>query len=472
MVSVPLPNNPNNESKGTNKPLKTTRNSPQPTFEAQQDLIPPQNLEAEESVLGGILLDPDAIGRIADLIPPDAFYLKAHREIFRTALMLHSQGKPTDLTAMSAWLADTGSLEKIGGNNRLVELVERVTSTASIEQVAGLIADKFLRRQLIRSGNDVIKLGFDQNLPMEEALDQAEQKIFAISQEKPSKGLTPTAEILTSTFNEIESRSIGTSVAGIPVNFYDLDTMTQGLQRSDLIIVAGRPAMGKTSIVLNLAKNVAQLHDLPVCIFSLEMSKEQLTYRLLSMEVGIESGRLRTGRLQQEEWPLLGQGINTLGQLPMYLDDKPNSTVLEMRSLCRRLIAEQGKELGLIVIDYLQLMEGSTPDNRVQELSRITRGLKGMARELKVPVVALSQLSRGVESRTNKRPMLSDLRESGSIEQDADLVLMIYRDEYYNPDTTDKGITEVIVTKHRNGPIGTVKLLFEPQFTRFRNLAA
>jgi replicative DNA helicase len=249
------------------------------------------------------------------------------------------------------------------------------------------------------------------------------------------------------------------------VNFYDLDAMTQGLQRSDLIIVAGRPAMGKTSIVLNLAKNVAQLHNLPVCMFSLEMSKEQLTYRLLSMEVGIEAGRLRTGRLQQEEWPLLGQGINTL-------DDKPNSGVLEMRSLCRRLMAEQGKELGLVVIDYLQLMEGSSPDNRVQEISRITRGLKGMARELNVPVIALSQLSRGVESRTNKRPMLSDLRESGSIEQDADLVLMIYRDEYYNPETPDRGITEVIVTKHRNGPVGTVKLLFEPQFTRFRNLAA
>ena len=208
--------------------------------------------------------------------------------------MLHSQGKPTDLTAMSAWLADTGELEAIGGKNRLVELVEKISSTASIEQVAKLITDKFLRRQLIRSGNEVIKLSFDQNMPMEELLDKAEQKIFSISQEKPSQGLIPTSEILTSTFNEIESRSLGTSVAGIPVNFYDLDAMTQGLQRSDLIIVAGRPAMGKTSIVLNLAKNVAQLHDLPVCVFSLEMSKEQLTYRLLSMEVGIESGRLRT----------------------------------------------------------------------------------------------------------------------------------------------------------------------------------
>ena len=471
MVSVPLPNNGDSSKKASTNFRKSSGSRP-PNFEAPPDSIPPQNLEAEEAVLGGILLDPDAISRVADLLQPEAFYLNAHREIYRTALMLHSQGKPTDLTAMSAWLADTGSLEKVGGSNRLVELVDRVASTASIEQVARLVTDKFLRRQLIRSGNEVIQLGFDQNLPMEEVLDKAEQKIFSISQEKPSKGLKPTAEILTTTFNEIESRSLGTSVAGIPVNFYDLDAMTQGLQRSDLIIVAGRPAMGKTSIVLNLAKNVAQLHGLPVCIFSLEMSKEQLTYRLLSMEVGIESGRLRTGRLQQEEWPLLGQGINTLGQLPLYIDDKPNLSVLEMRSLCRRLMAEQGKELGLVVIDYLQLMEGSTPDNRVQELSRITRGLKGMARELKVPVVALSQLSRGVESRTNKRPMLSDLRESGSIEQDADLVLMIYRDEYYNPETPDRGITELIVTKHRNGPVGTVKLLFEPQFTRFRNLAA
>jgi len=441
-------------------------------FEALPDQVPPQNLEAEEVVLGGILLDPDAIGRVADILQPEAFYLGAHREIYRTALMLHSQGKPTDLTAMGAWLADTGQLEKVGGTARLSELVDRTLSTASLETVARLVMDKHLRRQLIRSGNNVIRLGFDQAKPMEQVLDEAEQEIFAISQSKPSAGLTPTAAILTSTFNEIESRSLGTSVAGIPVNFYDLDAITQGLQRSDLIIVAGRPAMGKTSIVLNIAKNVAQLHDLPVCVFSLEMSKEQLTYRLLSMEVGIESGRLRTGRLQQEEWPLLGQAINTLGQLPVFIDDKPNAGVLEMRSLCRRLMAEQGRDLGLVVIDYLQLMEGSTPDNRVQELSRITRGLKGMARELNVPVIALSQLSRGVEARTNKRPMLSDLRESGSIEQDADLVLMIYRDEYYNPDTPDRGITEVIVTKHRNGPVGTVKLLFEPQFTRFRNLAA
>ena len=303
-------------------------------------------------------------------------------------------------------------------------------------------------------------------------MKESQHEIDETNKKKSQEEFTSVANILTRNFEEIVNRSRGFSIAGIPINFYDFDALTQGLQRGNLIVLGGRPAMGKTSLALNMAKNVAQLHNLPVCVFGLEMSKEQLTYRLLSMEVGIEAGRLRTGRLQQEEWPLLGQGINTLGQLPIYIDDKPNSGVLEMRSLCRRLMAEQGKELGLVVIDYLQLMEGSSPDNRVQEISRITRALKGMARELNVPVIALSQLSRGVESRTNKRPMLSDLRESGSIEQDADLVLMIYRDEYYNPETQDRGITEVILTKHRNGPVGTVKLLFEPQFTRFRNLAA
>ena len=450
MVSVPFPNNSSNESSG---------------------LVPPQNIQAEEVVLGGILLDPDAIGRIADLIKPESFYINAHQEIYKTALMLHAQGKPTDLTSMSAWLADNGVLEKIGGSNKLVELVENVSSTASIEQVANLISDKFIRRQLIRSGNEVVQLGFDNTQKTNEVLDKAEQKIFEISQEKPTKGLTQASEILTCTFNEIEARSLGKEEVGIKTLFYDLDALTQGLQRSDLIIVAGRPSMGKTSLVLNMARNVAQSQDLPVCVFSLEMSKEQLTYRLLSLEVGIESGRLKTGRLTPEQWPLLGEGIDSLSQYPIFIDDKPNLSVLEMRALCRRLIAEQKKELGLIVIDYLQLMEGTTPDNRVQELSRITRGLKGMARELNVPVIALSQLSRGVESRTNKRPLLSDLRESGSIEQDADLVCMIYRDEYYNPETEDKGIAEIIITKNRNGPTNNVKLLFEPQYTRFRNIA-
>jgi replicative DNA helicase len=247
--------------------------------------------------------------------------------------------------------------------------------------------------------------------------------------------------------------------------------MTQGFQRSDLIIAAGRPSMGKTSFVLNMARNIAALQKLPVAIYSLEMSKLQLVYRLLSSEVEMESSRLRTGRIAQNEWEKLGHAISMLSQMPIFIDDTPNISVTEMRSKCRRLQAEQGGALGLILIDYLQLMEGGS-DNRVQELSKITRSLKGLARELNAPIIALSQLSRGVESRTNKRPMMSDLRESGSIEQDADLIMMLYREEYYEPDTPDRGIAEVIVTKHRNGPTGTVKLLFEPQFTRFRNLAS
>jgi replicative DNA helicase len=277
---------------------------------------------------------------------------------------------------------------------------------------------------------------------------------------------------LTHTFADIESRSLGLVLPGLACNFYDLDAMTQGFQRSDLIIVAGRPSMGKTSFTLIIARNIAAIHKLPVAIFSLEMSKEQLVQRLLSSEVQIESGRLRAGRISQNEWEQLGHGISSLSQLQLFIDDTPNITITEMRSKARRLQAEQGGQLGLIMVDYLQLMEGSGSDNRVQELSKVTRGLKALAREVNAPVIALSQLSRGVESRTNKRPMMSDLRESGSIEQDADLIVMLYRDEYYNPDTPDRGIAEVIITKHRNGPTGTVKLLFEPQFTRFRNLAS
>jgi len=931
--------------------------------------MPPQNLGAEEAILGGLLLDPEAITRVADSLKPEAFYTNAHREIYRTTLALHSQGKPTDITTVTSWLQDNDKLDAIGGRGCIARLVDRVISTANIDQYAKLVMDKYLRRQLIKAGNEIVELGYKNEVPLETMLDQAEQRVFGLSQERPQSSLSPTSEVLTRTFNEIESRSLGTAVAGIPCNFYDLDAMTQGFQRSDLIIVAGRPAMGKcltadaeivqadgslatiesicqkeskarllslnpawkfqaatpvayvndgikpafrvmtrlgrkiettlthpfrtlkgwqplgelavgqrmavprripvfgqsplpehqvkllayfigdggltrtsplftnrnpqlqvdfteaaaqfpgvkvqsatpdgdprtpsfrvssslsdmtqarqafgsilreglqtkrlegkriatqlqvspslvsrwqkgtcapdserferlcqvldveaeqlapqglesirwkgknaltqwlveqelwgknahqktvpasvfrlpkaqlalflnrlfatdgwasvlasgqsqigyasvseklarqvqhlllrfgiiaalksrqikykdsrrpawqlditdaislqtfvdeigifskeaavarvaeaiatktyhsnrdliplevwdmlaiakgkeswvslakragiqgssnihvgkrrlsrdrllaladaldhdglrslatsdvywdeivsiefvgqkqvydltipelhnfvandicvhnTSFVLNLARNIAALHNLPVCIFSLEMSKEQLVYRLLSSEISIESGRLRAGRVRQEEWEVLGHGINQLSQFPIYIDDTPNVSVTEMRSKVRRLQAENNGQLGLVLIDYLQLMEGSSPENRTQELAKMTRGLKQMARELQVPVMTLSQLSRGVESRTNKRPMMSDLRESGAIEQDADMIIMLYRDEYYNPDSPDRGIAEVIITKHRNGPVGTVKLLFEPQFTRFRNLA-
>jgi replicative DNA helicase len=728
---------------------------PEPSFQPLSDSNPPQNVEAEEAILGAILLDPEAIGRVADSLQADAFYISAHREVYRAALGLQAQGKPTDLTTISASLQDNGKLDGIGGQSRLAQLIDRVISTANVDQYAELVMDKYLRRKLIKAGNEVIQLGYDTTTPLEKVLDQSEQKVFGITQDRPQGiGLTPTSDILTTTFNEIESRSLGTALSGIPCNFYDLDGMTQGFQRSDLIIVAARPAMGKclaanseivladgsvrtieqiyltkdaqlltlgndykfrstqpsnyvddgikplfrvttrlgrqiettlthpyltiqgwrplgelqvgdrvgvprripisgskeipeseiyqlvdslsrdnyreaipeivftlknpqvarflnccfaaapdeslmfetvseqlarqiqhlllrfgvisalrlrsikykddrrpawqlditdacsirnfideiaifgkeaaieavdraissrqyqpnrdlvpvevwqsiaaakgdeswrslatraglqgvsnihvgkraltrhrlaslataldnlelqhlsmsdvywdsivsiesigegqvydltipethnfvandvcvhnTSFVLNIARNIAVLHKLPVCIFSLEMSKEQLVYRLLSSEVSIESGRLRTGRIRQEEWEVLGHAISSLSQLPIFIDDTPDLTVSDMRSKLRRLQAENGGKLGLVLIDYLQLMEG-TSDNRVQELSKMTRALKGMARELQVPVMTLSQLSRGVESRPNKRPMMSDLRESGCI---------------------------------------------------------
>ncbi|MBF2047270.1 MAG: replicative DNA helicase [Leptolyngbya sp. IPPAS B-1204] len=442
------------------------------SFHGYSDRLPPQNIDAEEAILGGILLDPEALSRVLETLRPEAFYISAHQEIYRAAIALHAQGRPTDLMSLTSWLRDHNVLEKIGGQVRLAELVDRTISAVNIDQYAQLVMEKYLRRKLIQVGTEVAQLGYETNLPLEQVLDQSEQKIFNVTQARPQQSLMATADILTTTFSDIESRSLGLVLPGISCGFYDLDAMTQGFQRSDLIIAAGRPSMGKTSFVLNIARNIAAYHKLPIAVFSLEMSKEQLVYRLLSSEAQVESGRLRSGRISQTEWEPLGHAISVLSQLPIFIDDTPNISVAEMRSKSRRLQAEQAGALGLILVDYLQLMEGSGSDNRVQELSKVTRSLKGLARELQVPIIALSQLSRGVESRTNKRPMMSDLRESGSIEQDADLIMMLYRDEYYNPDTPDRGIAEVIITKHRNGPVGTVKLLFEPQFTRFRNLAA
>jgi len=439
-------------------------------FQGYSDRLPPQNVDAEEAILGGVLLDPEAIGRVMEILNPDAFYISAHKTIYRAAMDLHSRGLPTDLMTVTAWLKDRELLEKVGGTSRIAQLVDRTLSAANIDQYATLVMEKYMRRRLIQIGGEISQLGFEAEQPLEISLDEAEQKLFAITQDRPQQALTSTADILIETFAEIEERAEGIVLPGVPCGFYDLDAMTQGFQRSDLIIAAGRPSMGKTAFVLNIARNIASTQKLPVAIFSLEMSKQQLVYRLLSSELALETSRLRTGRLNPNEWTILGQGINQLSEMPVFIDDTPNITVNEMRSKARRLQAEQGGALGLILIDYLQLMEGSS-DNRVQELSKITRSLKGLARELNVPIISLSQLSRGVESRTNKRPMMSDLRESGSIEQDADVIMMLYREEYYDPDTPDRGLAEIIITKHRNGPTGTVKLLFEPQYTRFRNLA-
>jgi replicative DNA helicase len=379
-------------------------------FQSVADRVPPQNLEAEEAILGGILVDTEAIGRITDILEGDAFYLAAHRLIYEAALTLHQSGKPADLMTVATWLGDRGTLDKVGGQSRLVELYDRTPGAVNIDLYAQLVMDKYLRRRLIRVGNEISDLGHDTAQELPEVLDSAEQKVFNITQARPQDGLVSTAEVLTQTFADIESRAIGQTLPGLACGFYDLDAMTQGFQRGDLIIVAGRPSMGKTSVVLNIARNVASYHKLPVAVFSLEMSRDQLVQRLLSSEVRIESSRLRAGRISAQEWEPLAHEISKLSQLPLYIDDTPNLTVTEMRSRCRRLQAESGGALGLVVIDYLQLMGGNS-ENRVQMLSQITRGLKGLARELAVPVIALSQLSRGVESRTDKRPMMSDLRE-------------------------------------------------------------
>ncbi|NJK73112.1 MAG: replicative DNA helicase [Richelia sp. CSU_2_1] len=382
------------------------------------DLMP-TNIEAEEAILGGILIDPEAISRIAELLRPEFFSISAHQTIYKSALALFFQGQPTDLMTVTTWLADRNQLEQIGGQTKLAQLVDRTVSAVNIDQYAILVEDKYQRRRLIEAGHNIVQLGYDTAKPLETVLDSAEQEVFNITQERPQQDLVSIGETLNVTFQELENRNEGLALPGIPCGFYDLDAMTGGFQRSDLIIVAGRPAMGKTAFCTNIAHHIAAGGKrLPVAVFSLEMSKEQLVQRILSSEAKIESNRLRSGRISQNEWEPITEAIGNLSELPIFIDDTPNVTVTEIRSKARRLQAEQGGSLGLILLDYLQLMEGSS-DNRVQELSRITRSLKGLARELSVPIIALSQLSRSVEARTNKRPMMSDLRESGCLTGDS-----------------------------------------------------
>lgn len=427
-----------------------------------------ENVEAEQAVLGGILLDPEAIGRVAEMLQPESFSLRSHQTIYKAALTLYSEGKPTDLMTVTTWLSDHKLLDKAGGQLGLTQLVESTVSAVNIDQYGLLISDKQTRRNLIESAYEIIKLAEDTSQPLETVIQKSEEQIANISQGKSSEDLVSIGETLIDAFQEIEDRSESKIPPGVPSGFYDLDAMTGGFQRSDLIIVAGRPSMGKTALAVQFGFKIAK-KGLPVAVFSLEMSKGQLVQRLLAGEAKIESTRLRSGNIQQEEWEPLTEAISKLAELPIYIDDTSNPTVNEIKKKAQKLQAENDG-LGLILIDYLQLMDGGS-DNRVQELSRITRGLKGMAKDLNVPVIVLSQLNRSVESRTNKRPMMSDLRESGSTEQDADLIMMIYRDDYYNPNSSEAGVAEIILTKHRNGPTGTVKLLFDSQFTQFKNMA-
>jgi replicative DNA helicase len=428
-----------------------------------------KNVEAEQAVLGGILLDPEAIGRVAEMLQPESFSLRSHQTIYKAVLTLHSQGKPTDLMTVTFWLADQKLLEQVGGQLGLTQLVDRTVSAVNIDQYAKLILDKKTRRDLVSSAYKIIELAEDTSQELETVIQKSEEQIANISQGKSSEDLVSIGETLIDTFQEIEDRSESKIPPGVPCGFYDLDAMTGGFQRSDLIIVAGRPSMGKTALAVQFGFKIAK-KGLPVAVFSLEMSKGQLVQRLLAGEAKIESTRLRSGNIQQDEWEPLTEAISKLAELPIFIDDTSNPTVNEIKKKAQKLQAENDGKLGLILIDYLQLMDGGS-ENRVQELSRITRGLKGMAKDLNVPVIVLSQLNRSVEQRTNKRPMMSDLRESGSTEQDADLIMMIYRDDYYNPNSSEAGVAEIILTKHRNGPTGTVKLLFDSQFTQFKNMA-
>jgi len=430
---------------------------------------PPHNDEAEVSVLGSILLEKDAIIKIADTLNEEDFYSDAHRRIYGTMVELFEKRQPIDLVTLTNKLTEKKILDSVGGAGYISTLVNSVPSAANIVHYAKIIANKSLLRRLIESSNDITNLAYNEKEDTSRVLDEAEQKIFKVAEKHLKGKFIPIKSILEDSFERIdELHKDKDKLRGVPTGFKELDNILAGLQSSDLIIIAARPSVGKTSLALNIAEHVAGSEGIPVALFSLEMSKEQLVDRLLASEAKIDSWKLRTGNLDDSDFPKIGKAMATLSEAPFFIDDSPLINVLEMRTKARRLQSEKG--LGLIIVDYLQLMQGRSQENRVQEISEISRSLKGLARELNVPIVALSQLSRGVESRPDKRPILSDLRESGSIEQDADVVIFIYRDELYNSETEKKGMAEIIIRKHRNGPIGSIELLFKQEQTAFRSI--
>ncbi|MCP4599501.1 MAG: replicative DNA helicase [Proteobacteria bacterium] len=433
--------------------------------------VPPYSQEAEAAVLGGILLNNEALPLIQDAIKPEDFYVEVHRRIYEAIEGLSLASLPVDHVTLGNELKNRGDLEKIGGAVALANLTDSVATIANIEYYAGIVKEKAAVRRMIYATQEVTARGFSDYGDAAEFLDAAEAAVFKASQQHIGSPFYHISQIVKKTFTDIELAAGNTGeVTGVPSGFISLDKKTAGFQKSDLIIVAGRPAMGKTSLALNIAVNAAVETKRPAIVFSLEMSKNQLVRRMLSSEGRIDASRIRGNKLEKDDWPRLIQAANDLSQTEIYLDDSAPMTPLEIRAKSRRLMAEKG--LSLIVIDYLQLMRagGKRMDNREQEISEISRSLKGLAKELNVPVIALSQLNRGVESRPDKRPMMSDLRESGAIEQDADLILFVYRDEVYNKETDSEGIAEIIIGKQRSGPVGTVELRFSREFTRFDNL--
>lgn len=434
--------------------------------------IPPQNLEAEQSVLGSILLEPEALSRVLEVMTAEDFYREAHRKIFNSMLDLYQKGTPVDLITLTEILQNKGQVEDIGGASYLTSLTDAIPSAVHVDVYARIVREKSVLRRLINRATEIASKGYNFAGEAEDLLDEAEKAIFEISENKINPLVYPLSEVIKESFGTIEQLyDRKEKVVGVPTGFTQLDKLTSGFQNSDLVIIAGRPSMGKTAFALNIARNAAVDHEVPVVIFSLEMSRQQLALRLLCSEARVDSYKLRSGFIGERDWSKLTAAAGTLSEAPIFIDDSPTMTVLQMRAKSRRLRKE--RNLGLVVIDYLQLMKGREGmERREQEISEISRSLKALAKELNLPVIALSQLNRRPEGRDDKKPVLADLRESGAIEQDADVICFIFREEMYEENSKQKGIAEILLRKHRNGPTGSVSLAFLDAYTRFENLAS
>ncbi|HLX21518.1 MAG TPA: replicative DNA helicase [Gaiellaceae bacterium] len=437
--------------------------------------VPPQNLEAEESVLGAMMMSPGAIGAVSEILDAGDFYRESHAKIYRAALALYAKGEPVDAITLTDELEERSELEDVGGRVRLGELAALVPATANASHYARIVHETATLRGLIRAGSEIARLGWERPGDTGDLVDQAEQILYDLSQQRVTGEWSEIEDLLKESFERItQLYESGVDLTGTPSGFRELDKLTSGFQPGNLIIVAARPSMGKSALALCMAANLGVRHNVPVGLFTLEMSKSEVTQRLMCSEAKVESQRLRNGKLAADDWPRLTAACDKLAKAPIYVDDTGLLNMMEIRSKARRLKARH-PNLGLIIVDYLQLLTPSSrreSDGRVQEVSEMSRSLKILARDLDVPIVALSQLSRAVEQRTDKRPLLSDLRESGSIEQDADLVMFVYRDDYYNDESDQQGLAEVILAKHRNGPTDAVKLSFLKRYAKFSDLAA
>jgi replicative DNA helicase len=430
----------------------------------------PHNFLAEKSILSSLLINNETVELILQHLTVETFYFKNHQELYRSIIFLYQKKIPIDIFTLTSFLQDNGLLEKIGGLKILIDLVNQIPNILYLEEYIRLLQDKFLRRTLIKLGYQIVNSSYITNIPLENILNDLEKKLFNITNQTNNPSLSTSAELLAKVFFDLKQKSLKEKLPGLESGFKNLDLITYGFQPSDLIIIAGRPGMGKTAFCLNILTSIVKTYKLPVVFFSLEMGKEQLMYRVLSNETEIPNTNLKTGNISKEEWIKLSNAIKKFSSLPIFIDDTTNISIQTIRVQLKKILFEQTK-IGLVIIDYLQLMQNSKSkiENRVQELSQITRSLKSIAREFNIPVIALSQLSRNVETRINKRPLLSDLRESGSIEQDADLVLMLFRENYYNFKKEQEDLAEIIVAKHRNGPIGTIQLKFNAEFIKFSN---